>query len=128
MNVVELDLKSCLSTIEYDPSPHRFDPSETPVSERRKMPLIFTCYKCNFNTSFTLEDFEKHSKASFSNLTSADKIDIDKYLQLHNIKWNSFLDFYCPSCKQPVSIIYDSGPSGYWGAFYFKVKNVLIIQ
>ena len=128
MYVLELDLKNYLSTTEYNPSPHRFDTNETPVSERQKMPLLYVCKKCRHEISFTLENFEEHAKSQFSNLNATDNGIIDEHLRTNNIKNLSFIDFYCPTCKQATSIIFDSGPSGYWGMFFFKIKKILIID
>jgi len=75
MKVTSLNLDNYLTTNFFDPSPHRFNKDEKPVSERT-LPIIFTCENCDESISFSTEDFEKHNKLSHTNLNPDDK----KYL------------------------------------------------
>lgn len=127
MEVISIKLEKCLSTTFYDPSPHRFREEETPVSER-KLPIIFSCYNCDNRISFNVEDFEKHNKSNFTNLQIDEKILFEDYIKTNKLKDSSFLDFYCPKCKQATTFVFNGGPSGYWGAFEFRISNVLIIK
>ena len=128
MEITELELESCLSSQEYDPSPHRTDPSETPVSERRLLPIVYTCDNCDYQINFALSDFKKHKRSSFSNLKSDDREFFINYLNKHYIIQESFIDFHCPKCKQPTAIIFIGGDSGYWGEFLFKIIKVLVLK
>lgn len=129
MNVKELDIKKCLTTIEFNPSPNRLSENETPVSQRR-IPIIYTCDKCGKAIHFRTEDFQKHFKTDYTNLNPKDKKYIDDFLtrQDFELKANSFLDFYCKNCKQATTIFFDGNESGYWGIFEFEIKSVLAIR
>ena len=127
MKVVSVKLDKCLSTTFYDPSPDRLRAEETPVSQRR-LPVIFSCDNCDNTISFSTEDFEKHNKSNYTNLLTDEKILFDDYKKINKLKDPSFLDFYCPKCKQATTIVFNGGPSGYWGAFEFKISRVLIIK
>jgi len=127
MKVKELNLKECLTAMEYNPSPNRFREEETPVSERT-LPIIFTCDNCGNSVTFRTEDFQKHLQSDFSNLQSEDKKNFDSFRKSQNLasKEFSFIDFYCYDCKQPTTILFEGWNSGYWGFFEFKIKTVLI--
>jgi len=126
--IIELNLEDCLSTLEFDPSPHRLTPSETPVSERQNMPLRFHCNKCGKEIAFTLDNFKTHTNLKFTNLNQQEIKLFEVFLQQNNIKSNSLIDFYCPGCNRATLIIFDGGPSGYWGMFRFKVEKFLAIE
>jgi DNA-directed RNA polymerase subunit M/transcription elongation factor TFIIS len=128
MSITELELTSCLSNQEYDPSPHRTDPSEKPVSERGLLPIIYTCDNCFYQINLGLNDFKKHSKSSFTNLKTIDRELLANFMEKQVAKQESFIDFYCPKCEQPTSIFYVGGDSGYWGEFFFKILKVLVLK
>jgi DNA-directed RNA polymerase subunit M/transcription elongation factor TFIIS len=127
MEVKNLDIDKCLTTTFYDPSPHRFSEDSKPVSGR-KLPVIYTCENCDYFISFMTDDFKKHNKLKHSNLESADKKVIDKTLKSYHLKDSSFLDFYCPKCKQATAIFFNGGSSGYWGEFAFSISHVLVTK
>jgi hypothetical protein len=127
MQVLEINMNDCLTSIVYDPSPHRFSDDEIPVSER-KIPIIYTCVKCQNQISFCTDDFEKHNKSDFTNLNPQDKSLIDNFVIESAEKTNSFIDFYCPRCKLATSFFYQGGLSGFWGAYKFQIKKVLIVE
>ena len=126
MKIIELTLESCLSSTEFDPSPNRTDPSETPVSERRNLPILYTCDNCSYQLSFGLKDFKKHHESNSSNLNNTDKAIF--YAYTNNKKQESFIDFYCPKCKQPTTMFYISGDSGFWGEFFFKIVKIIVLK
>lgn len=128
MRIIELIPANCLSSLEYDPSPHRTDPSETPVSERRLLPIVYTCDNCDYKINLALNDFKKHVKSSFSNLKSDDRGFIFNYMNKQETNQESFIDFYCPNCRQPTTILFNGGDSGYWGEFFFKILKVLVLK
>jgi hypothetical protein len=53
---------------------------------------------------------------------------IDEHLEKNVTRFNSFLDFYCPGCNCPITILFDGGFSGYGGLFEFEIKDVLSIK
>jgi len=128
MTITELELTSCLSNQEYDPSPHRTDPSEKPVSERGLLPILYTCDNCFYSINLGLRDFKKHAKSTFSNLRSDDRELIANFIDKQVVNQESFIDFYCPKCEQPTTIYYNGGDSGYGGTFYFKIHKVLVLK
>ena len=127
MEVKNIDINKYLSTTFYDPSPHRFSENEKPVSERT-LPVVYTCENCDYSISFKTEDFKKQNVLNHSKLESTDKKAIDKTLNAFNLKVSSFLDFYCPKCKQATTILYTGEPSGYGSEFTFKISHVLVIK
>ena len=127
MEIKEINIENYLTTDEYNPSPHRFNTNEKPLSER-KIPLIYKCENCEYSISFRPEDFEKHYKTEWTNLSQKDKVVFEKFRVNQPIENYSFLDFYCAKCKQATIFIFDGGASGYWGNFEFKIKKVLVIK
>lgn len=125
MKIVELNT-DCLTSSEYNPSPHRIDPTELPVSERRNFQTIYTCNSCGYKISLSLKDFHNHTDKIQTNLESKDVDDFQNYLNKAGFKINSLFDFYCPECKQATMILFISGPSGYWGENFVKIQKVLI--
>jgi hypothetical protein len=75
-----------------------------------------------------LKTLKKHNKLNHSNIESADKKAIDKTLKAYHLKNSSFLDFYCPKCKQATTILFTGGPSGYWGEFTFSISHVFVTK
>ena len=127
MKVVEVDLKEQLTTTFFDPSPHRLDPESPPVSERR-IPLVYSCENCGDEIYFKTSSFEKHCNSNFTNLKEEDNEIFKPFIKENNFEEFSFLDFYCPKCKQATKIIYLGGPSGYWGEFFFEIRKVLALK
>ena len=127
MKVLEIKINECLTSTVYDPSPNRFSDNEIPVAARR-IPIIYTCVKCQNQISFSTDDFEKHNKSNFTNLNLKDKSIIDNFIIESAQKTNSFIDFYCPRCKLATSLFYQGGQSGFWGNYEFQIKNVLIVD
>lgn len=143
MKVYELDINKYLDSLSWDPTP-RFSSDELPGSERGAPNYL--CEKCSYTLSFSVRDFEKHWKSMFSNLSFEDFDLINKYRRSHNLieeiyvsksmKFGkrenhislSFLDFYCPKCKQPTAIIFRGYPSGYWGYFSFTILRLLVLK
>ena len=120
MKVTQLNLDDFLTSTSYDPSPHRFRESETSVSERN-LPVIYNCEKCGYSISFKTDDFKKHTNSKYSNLKAIDKKIVERTIRQLKLKNKSFLDFYCPKCEQATILLFDGGPSGYWGAFEFSL-------
>ena len=127
MEIREINTENYLNTNEYDPSPNRFFANEKPVSERT-VPIVYSCENCESSISFKIEDFEKHHNSEKTNLTAIDKKAFDEFIAMHKIIQPSFLDFYCPKCKQVTTFIFKGYYSGYWGYFKLKIENVLILK
>ena len=126
--IVEIELEKYLSTKEYDPSPNRLNPDETPVTERM-IPIVYSCENCGCQISFKPDDFEKHNNLKYTNLENDDRIIVEKYIEDSNsLSILSFLDFYCPNCNQPTTILFQGGPSGYWGIFELKIEKILVLK
>jgi hypothetical protein len=124
MSILKINLDQYLTSKIYDPSPHRIDPSEVPVSERR-IPIIYRCENCDQQISLSPDRFQLHSQSKHSNLKNNDRHEFENYMKKNNIEY-SFLDFYCPKCSQPTTIIFEGNPSGYWGIFEFSILEILI--
>lgn len=83
----------------------------------------YCCDKCNQMVSIDLKSLTKHQFSDFSNLDSVDKKGFEELEIKCNIS-NSFLDFYCPTCKRPVKVYYDSWAGGHHGEMGFTIKFV----
>ena len=126
--IVEIELEKYLSTKEYNPSPNRFSSDETPVTDRM-IPIVYSCENCGYQISFKPDDFKKHNDLENTNLIKDDRIIIEKYIEnSRNLSTLSFLDFYCPNCNQPTTILFQGGPSGYWGIFELEIEKILVLK
>jgi len=76
---------------------------------------IYTCTICQEKISFTLRDLNNHSLSSETNLTDKDNLIVNEFAKLGHVSSNSFLDFYCPNCKRPVRVYYESWAGGKHG-------------
>ena len=126
MSVIKININQHISTTIYDPSPHRLRPEEIPVSKRR-IPIVYSCENCGDQISFKPENFEKHHKSAFSNLKNSDTLEFKEFTTQNNLEY-SFIDFYCPKCSQPTTILFEGNPSGYWGILEFTIKEILILK
>jgi len=124
MSIVRINTDQYLTSKIYDPSPHRINPDEVPVSDRN-IQIIYSCENCDQQISFSPDRFQIHNKSRHSNLQIMDRDEFESFMKLNNVE-DSFLDFYCPKCHQPTTIIFAGNPSGYWGIFEFSIKYILI--
>jgi hypothetical protein len=83
----------------------------------------YCCDKCNQIVSIDFKSLQKHQFSDFSNFTSADK-ELFRSFESNDTKTNSFLDFYCPTCKRPVKFYYDSWAGGRHGEAGFTIKFI----
>lgn len=127
MRIIELDIDKYFTTIEFDPSPHRFNPNEKSVSERTT-PIVYTCETCEFQISIKTEDFKNQNESHLSNLNEKENKEFEDYIKLLRLSELSRLDFHCPKCKQSTLILFKGGNSGYWGLFEFKIKGLLVLK
>jgi hypothetical protein len=127
MRIVKLNPDKYLTTTEYNPSPHRTSPEEKPVSERT-IPMIYTCENCNDMIAFKPDNFQKHNRSNYSNLQINDRLQFENIMTGSKYKDHSFIDFYCPKCRQPTTIIFKGNPSGYWGFYEFTITEIIVIK
>ncbi len=83
----------------------------------------YCCDKCKHTVSIDFKNLLKHQFSDFSNLTSTDK-EFFKSIEGQTVITNSFLDFYCPNCKRPVKLYYDSWAGGHHGEMGFTIKYI----
>jgi len=86
----------------------------------------YCCDKCNETVSFNFTNLTKHHLSTFSNFNDKDKEAFDLFASANKLEpTNSFLDFYCPTCKRPVRIYYDSWAGGRHGEHGFSMKYIV---
>lgn len=83
---------------------------------------VYQCPICNEKLSFNKRDFQKHSLQKTSVLSYEEQTEIEEYLHKINQQGtNSFIDFYCPQCKTPTRIYYESWAGGrFTGGYILK--------
>lgn len=85
-------------------------------------------YQCDCGQVVTINfrHLKKHAFSNFSNLATEDiqliEVHIDDEVET---KTNSFLDFYCPTCKKPVRFYYDSWFGGHHGESGYTIKYIV---
>ncbi len=86
----------------------------------------YTCDNCKQTISLSLKDLTKHAYDDFSNLSDSDRQTVDKTIRTNtdNVP-SSYLDFYCPACKRPVCLYYDSWAGGHHGEAGYILKYVV---
>lgn len=85
-------------------------------------------YLCNCGQAitFSYRSLQKHSFSSFTNLKSADVLQIQSIADDRiRSETNSFLDFYCPGCNKPVRFYYLSWAGGRHGEYGYCIKFVV---
>lgn len=86
----------------------------------------YTCENCNQVVSIDFKSLTKHQYSNFSNFNENDKKAFLTYADSNGLtKTNSFLDFYCPGCKYPVRVYYDSWAGGRHGEVGYSIKYVV---
>ena len=86
----------------------------------------YTCDSCNQIVSIAFKDLAKHQFLNFTNFNDQDKKVFEDYESLNaQIKTNSFIDFYCPTCKRPVKIFYESWAGGRHTEHGYIIKYVV---
>lgn len=84
----------------------------------------YCCDKCNQVVSIDFKSLNKHQFSDFSNLEAVDK-ETCMVLEATFPTTNSFLDFYCPKCRRPVRIYYDSWAGGKHGEAGHSIKYII---
>jgi hypothetical protein len=75
----------------------------------------YTCERCINVVRFYISDFDKHWESDFTNLRDED------YLGSPPNK--SFLDFYCPKCEVPTTIIFKVEAGGRNGEYRYLIES-----
>ncbi|MBP0905871.1 hypothetical protein ACFSKN_08635 [Mariniflexile gromovii] len=84
------------------------------------------CLNCNDKISINFSNLKKHQLSDFSNLSEKDAKKISDFIKekLTEIP-NSFLDYYCPNCGIPTTLLYESWGGGKHGEYGFNLKNII---
>ena len=129
MKVIKLQPEQRLSTTDF-PNPYeRFFATQSSANDPHVYcPIIYKCESCGKEIEFKINNFEKHSKLDFSNLQIKDRRFIEEYLQNETLVGFSFLDFYCPTCKKPISIFYKDGYGGKAAEYGVSIKFIIEIE
>ena len=91
------------------------------------LPVRYRCEQCGTEIHFSAADFERHYNSDFTNLSNEHRAFFAAFTgELPTDNW--FLDFYCPNCGQATEFVVWGGPSGYWGAFMFRIEKVLVLK
>ena len=86
----------------------------------------YTCDKYCQTVSINFANLAKHQLSNFSNFNEADKEAFALFASQNELEpTNSFLDFYCPKCKRPVRIYYDSWAGDRHGEQGFSIKYIV---
>ena len=86
------------------------------------------CPNCGDTVGISMKDLKRHENSTFTNLIEKDNKDLT-YITVDNSPElpNSYLDYYCPNCKRPIRILYDSFAGGKHGEFGFELKYIVTI-
>lgn len=86
----------------------------------------YCCDQCKQTVSIDFKSLTKHQFSDFSNLNATDKKEFELFETTNKpIDTNSFLDFYCPTCKRPVRIYYNSWAGGRHGEVGYAIKFLI---
>ena len=77
---------------------------------------IYTCPQCNHSVKFHLRDFDKHWENKYTNLEARDFKGAPES--------KGFIDFYCPTCKIPTTVIFDLSAGGQHGEYWYTIEKV----
>ena len=127
VTVIVVNLTRQFTTTFFDPSPDRFSQDAPPVS-KRKVPLVYSCENCGGLISFSKSAFKKHCNSEFTNLSQEINEHFERFARVKRLTALSSLDFYCPDCGIPTKFLFQCGPSGFWGEFFFEIKYALVLK
>src|ERR1041385_6266038 len=86
---------------------------------------FYTCPHCNSSLKFDTSDFERHYGKKESNLEQGVQEAFDAFRPLEQDHWESFVDFYCSGCSEPVRIIYGPGEGYAMGAYTHRLVAIV---
>ncbi len=76
----------------------------------------YTCSRCSNSVKFYIRDFNKHWNSDFSNLKNENFIGATE--------GKSSLDFYCPKCSVPTTVIFKLEAGGMHGEYWYTIDSV----
>lgn len=84
------------------------------------------CINCDNKISLNLSNLKKHQLSEFTNLSEFDAKKMTEFskAELTEIP-NSFLDYYCPNCRTPTRLFYESWAGGKHGEYGFELKKII---
>lgn len=84
----------------------------------------YACPMCNAVVEFNTNHFQKHFAQPYSNLAPEIAALMDQFRPCDLHKYESFIDFYCPTCASPVRLIYE-GWEFAMGCYGFTVTDII---
>ena len=129
MTIQKINIDKCFNIISTPRIYERFKPTDEPIYDPHLFEQItYWCVDCAFEISFDNKDFQKHSKSTFTNLAHNENYELNEFLKDNNIQTNSFLDFYCPTCKTATRLFFSDGYGGRHGDYVVNIDFGLIIK
>ena len=108
-----IDIKKIADKLEFN---NYVDRETFPKSNLR-------CPNCKSNVSIHYKNLSKHAFNQFTNLSDTNNLKIESFIETEGIKKeNSFLDYNCPDCKNPIRIYYEAWGGGRHGEAGFELK------
>ena len=86
----------------------------------------YVCSACDQQVSVRMKDLRSHFLSDFTNLEPKHADAMAEAALISEKPFNSFLDFYCPGCHNPVRIYYGGGVAGkgtFGCTLYFVVEG-----
>ena len=81
------------------------------------------CPNCKSNVAIKYKNLEKHALSKWTNLLAETEQAINSFVKEEKIEEaNSFLDYKCLDCKNPIRIYYESWAGGRHGESGFDLK------
>lgn len=129
MTIERVDIEHCFNISSTPRIWERFKSTDGPVYDPHVFePITYCCHSCEFEIQFGDKDFQKHSHSNFSNLNSRDADLIDDFVKNSKLDVDSFLDFYCPTCKKATRIYFTDGYGGKHGDYQVTIDFGLTIK
>jgi rubredoxin len=73
----------------------------------------YECSVCKEKVVFSLKDLDKHAFSRSTNLSREHAERIESLIRISQLGgFNSFIDFYCPTCQRPIRVYYQSWAGG----------------
>ena len=128
MEIEKINIDSCFNITNSPRVYERFRPTDGPVYDPHIFEqIIYRCQDCKFEIAFNDKDFKKHSNLKFTNLSDSDNDNLDKFVTNNNLKFRSFLDFYCPTCNTATRLFFSDGHGGKGGEYLVNIDFGLTI-
>ena len=129
MTIEKINIDDCFNITSSPRVWERFFPNDGPVYDPHTFEQItYRCADCKYEIAFNDTDFQKHSHSNFTNLTNEENELFDHYVKIYKLQKESFLDFYCPTCKKPTRIYFSDGYGGKHGDYLVGIDFGLTIK